>query len=230
MLTPMLRPTCTSVPATRNGVSSTLRTLLSMAATTSSARGTIVSPLSSSRSGTSTRNSSPPWRATMSVARVTDFSRVPKSRSSSSPASCPKLSLISLKLSRSMNSTATPKWWRSARASASARCSWNIARLGRPVQLVVVGQVLDLGLGTHLLGDVAGDRRHRHDRAAVVDDRRDGQRDVDGASRPCGRARCRAGRSARPAPPVTARSVISSLPVDRRQHCPRPGPPTSSAV
>ena len=54
-------------------------------------------------------------------------------RSSSSPAAWPRLSLTTLKWSRSRNSTARRVPWRSARALARASCSSSSTRLGRPV-------------------------------------------------------------------------------------------------
>ena len=54
-------------------------------------------------------------------------------RSSSSPAACPSVSLIVLKLSRSMNSAATGVWLRRARASICSTRSRISVRFGRPV-------------------------------------------------------------------------------------------------
>ena len=68
-----------------------------------SARGRRASETSSA----STTNSSPPRRPSASVSRTTPSRRAAIARSSSSPAACPSVSLMLLKLSRSMNSAAT---------------------------------------------------------------------------------------------------------------------------
>ncbi len=68
-------------------------------------------------------NSSPPWRAMVSSSRTHSESRRDTWRSSSSPTSWPRVSLMFLKLSRSMNSTATLRPARSARAMERARRS-----------------------------------------------------------------------------------------------------------
>ena len=105
-----------------------------MPATASAARmKSICSARWRSRSERRIRNSSPPWRATTSILRIAE--RRPRSDRlhNSSPAACPKLSLTSLKLSRSMNRTAAPLSVRAARSRAESRCSRNEARFARPV-------------------------------------------------------------------------------------------------
>ena len=62
---------------------------------------------SASTSCSNTTNSSPPSRATTSAARRHSRNRTLISRSRTSPASCPNVSLMTLKRSRSMNSTAS---------------------------------------------------------------------------------------------------------------------------
>ena len=69
--------------------------------------------------------------------------------SSSSPTLWPSESLITLKRSRSRNSTATPRpdaRFRVEPADARAVASTNAQRLGRPVERVVAGLVGQLGL------------------------------------------------------------------------------------
>ena len=61
-----------------------------------------------STSSSSTANSSPPKRAAVSAPRTLESRRRATSMSTSSPAAWPRLSLISLKSSRSRNSTAQP--------------------------------------------------------------------------------------------------------------------------
>jgi hypothetical protein len=80
-----------------------------------------------------TVNSSPPMRATMSVDLKHLSRRWLTAKRSWSPTSCPKESLIILKLSRSRNSTATTSSHCRVRARASSRRSKNRARFGRPV-------------------------------------------------------------------------------------------------
>ena len=87
-------------------------------------------PVTFSRTST---NSSPPHRATVSLGRDGAQDAPPAARSARSPASWPCSSLISLKPSRSMNSTAM-RW--SLRLDAARACSSrssSSARLARPV-------------------------------------------------------------------------------------------------
>ena len=88
---------------------------------------------SSSSSSRRMVNSSPPRRATVSPARTHDFRRSATSTSKASPAWWPRLSLITLKLSRSRNSTATRCFRRSACATARWSRSRKRVRLGNPV-------------------------------------------------------------------------------------------------
>ena len=76
---------------------------------------------------TNTTNSSPPNRARRSVSRITWRRRPATRRSSSSPIPWPRLSLTTLKLSRSMNSTDT---WPAAGAWRAARRDVRRARHG----------------------------------------------------------------------------------------------------
>ena len=87
-----------------------------------------------------TTNSSPPRRPSASVSRTTPSRRAATARSSWSPAPWPSVSLICLKLSRSMNSAATGVWLRRARTSICSTRSRISVRFGRPVSGVVGGQ------------------------------------------------------------------------------------------
>ena len=78
-------------------------------------------------------NSSPPNRATVSIGRSSPLSRSPSVASTRSPAGWPSESLISLKLSKSRNSTASGTPERRERSRATPRRSRNRARLGSPV-------------------------------------------------------------------------------------------------
>ena len=82
-------------------------------------------------SSISTANSSPPKRLTVSPWRTQLRSRSATSASRRSPAAWPRLSLISLKPSRSRNRIATVPSCQRARACSTR--SWNRARLARPV-------------------------------------------------------------------------------------------------
>ena len=105
-----------------------------MLATASAARMKSISSAAwRSRSERRIRNSSPPCRATTSIWRIAPRKRDPTAFNNSSPAACPKLSLTSLKLSRSMNRTAAPLCVRAARVRANSRCSRNEVRFARPV-------------------------------------------------------------------------------------------------
>src|SRR5690554_3324189 len=85
------------------------------------------------RPGRTTRNSSPPRRATVLVPRRQLETRLEASISRVSPASWPRVSLMCLKLSRSRN--ITPTWVSSRRAwaMASFRRSSASMRFGNPV-------------------------------------------------------------------------------------------------
>ena len=90
-------------------------------------------PRRPSTSGSSTPNSSPPRRATVSAVRSVVLSRSATSWRSTSPWWWPSVSLTSLKWSRSMIITASPPPRRSAARSACWMWSRNSTRLGRPV-------------------------------------------------------------------------------------------------
>ena len=86
--------------------------------------------------GSSTTNSSPPRRATVSDSRRTiAASRSATSRSSRSPIGWPSVSLTYLKRSTSISSTLTDALARGAMRSACCSRSVNSARLGRPVSV-----------------------------------------------------------------------------------------------
>ncbi len=79
------------------------------------------------------QNSSPPKRATTSDARTTDLMRRATSISSWSPLAWPRLSLTSLKWSRSSSSKAMPSPLRCACLLACCQRSSRMRRFGRPV-------------------------------------------------------------------------------------------------
>ena len=120
---PTLARMNTSLPSKANGTSS----ICMIRSATSAAW--IPSPPSSRRIA----NSSPPSRAAVSAARSTFFSRSPTWSRSPSPAACPSESLIVLKSSMSMNSTAIGFASRSCRSIACSTRSRNSARLARLV-------------------------------------------------------------------------------------------------
>ncbi len=120
---PTLARMNTSLPSSANGTSS----ICMIRSATSAAW--MPSPPSSRRIA----NSSPPSRAAVSAARSTFFSRSPTWSRSPSPAACPRESLIVLKSSMSMNSTATGLRSRSCRSIACNTRSRNSARLARLV-------------------------------------------------------------------------------------------------
>ena len=119
----MLALTQTSSVPTRIGA---LRASAMRSATRSAI--SVVPPVSSSSA-----NSSPPNRATVSPGRADALSRSPTTTSSWSPTGWPRLSFTTLKSSRSRNSTATGPSSRSARSSAWETRSRNSARLANPV-------------------------------------------------------------------------------------------------
>src|SRR5947207_10875525 len=69
----------------------------------------------------------------MSPGRASVIRRSPMTRSIASPPARPSASLIGLKPSRLMNSSASRRWCRSARCTSRARCSSNCWRFGSPV-------------------------------------------------------------------------------------------------
>jgi hypothetical protein len=129
---------CTSRSADDPGAASAIPMLAStFTIRPSSATGAEISaptrratPSASTASVSSTANSSPPSRAHMSSGRTLPRNRAATTRSSSSPAMWPNRSLIALKSSRSMNSSAR---CRSGSAMANSRAAVNAARLARPV-------------------------------------------------------------------------------------------------
>ena len=109
-------------------------------------------------------NSSPPNRPSMSRSRTTDRSRSLITRSSSSPTAWPRLSLITLKLSRSMNSTAIEPELGSVEPAAQLFEEVGPVRQAR--QLVVARRPLQVGGGLALIGDVLDvDDRDARDRS-----------------------------------------------------------------
>ena len=117
----MLTPTCRRMSSTLNGSWISLRS-----------RAARSSASSSPASGSRTANSSPPSRARTSPGRSAGCRRGPTWRSSWSPAWWPRLSLTSLKPSRSSSSSAAG---RRAVAVVSTRAvsSSRARRLARPV-------------------------------------------------------------------------------------------------
>jgi hypothetical protein len=111
----------------------------------------------------STMNSSPPQRDTVSSARTAASRRRATACSTRSPQWWPRLSLMRLKRSRSMNSTATTLPERALRAIARCRRSSSRLRLGRPVR--VVGGLVDQASGG---GDALGDVVEGQHGAALV--------------------------------------------------------------
>jgi hypothetical protein len=118
---PTLAPEATSASPTTIGSAST-STIRSAIAWACAASGTV----------STTTNSSPPNRATMSACRQRWRSRRATATSTWSPTAWPSPSLTSLNPSRSQNSTAS---WRSpsSRHRAADSSSISAARLGRPV-------------------------------------------------------------------------------------------------
>ena len=84
-------------------------------------------------SRSSTANSSPPRRAAMSLERSTEPRRSPTATSSASPAACPRLSLTSLKSSRSTNRTIGTNPLGSRASRREATTCVNSDRLASPV-------------------------------------------------------------------------------------------------
>ncbi|MCY1443729.1 hypothetical protein D9M71_601570 [compost metagenome] len=87
------------------------------------------------RGVSSTANSSPPRRATRSFSRSCARTRVATLTSTSSPAAWPWLSLMSLKLSLSRNSSAMCSRYLLALRSVRLSRPSKKARLGKPVKL-----------------------------------------------------------------------------------------------
>ena len=118
-LTPMLAETQTCCLNRSNGSASRSRSLPATS-----------TPSSALNAGNTTANSSPPRRATRSLSRMYSRSRFATPRSRASPASCPSVSLITLKRSRSIikSDTLPPSRLRSLINSSS--CSRSSARFG----------------------------------------------------------------------------------------------------
>ena len=120
---PMLALVVSSWPSTCRGGRSTSS---SFCATRAAASAPLVP-------SSSTMNSSPPSRATVSLLRSVWTSRSATPLMIWSPVSRPSESLISLNRSRSTSITVSSWRARRARSIAWARRSWNSRRLGRPV-------------------------------------------------------------------------------------------------
>ena len=109
--------------------------------------------------GSTMPNSSPPSRATVSSVRSDSVSRRPTIRSSSSPAWWPRVSLTSLKWSRS-TSTSAPRSPVRPRASDSSADAPEQLAVGQPGQRVVQGLVLVVGgVPAQRPGGPPGDQR-----------------------------------------------------------------------
>ncbi|MNC67162.1 hypothetical protein D3C75_1176330 [compost metagenome] len=85
------------------------------------------------RFSSSTTNSSPPSRATVSLSRMQPERRSATCRSNMSPRSCPSVSFSALKLSRSMRMTAPVCRLRELAASTCCKRSSMSRRLASPV-------------------------------------------------------------------------------------------------
>ena len=146
----------------------------------------------------------------MSVSRRQANRRSAQPLISRSPAAWPKLSLISLKRSRSRHSTAAIVWRRRHSASACSSRSRSSSRLGSPVIAIVPGGVPGLRLGLELGGDVGGGAAIAPEVALGIDDRlaRDAQRLLL-VARP--RRAGRADRGTAAAPPRSSRWRVPAL-------------------
>ena len=115
-------------------------------------------------SGSSSANSSPPIRNTLSAGRMPRRSSTPTSRRASSPATCPRVSLSSLKSSMSASTSAKP----AGRAATRPRIvSWKLRWLARPGERV--GGGLEL-LALERAQALERDRGVRDEERRVVDD------------------------------------------------------------
>ena len=122
-LIPMLAEQLTLPAATAYGRDSSVMIFCATIAASSAAR-------SASRT---TTNSSPPIRASVSPLRIKLCRRSATVRNNSSPAACPRESLMVLNRSRSMNRTATRPWLRCADMSPCERRSVSSRRFGNCV-------------------------------------------------------------------------------------------------
>ena len=107
----------------------------------------------------------------MSLARRLSFRRSATSRSKASPASWPRLSLMILKRSRSMNSTANLRWLRRDSAGTWFSSSAEHHAVGQPGQAVVRGQILNALFGLLARRDVARHAAVAREAAVVVGQR-----------------------------------------------------------
>jgi len=120
---PTLASMSKDIPSIRIGSATAAR---SRAATSRAAAASLTE-------GSSTANSSPPSRATMSPGRTLWVSRWATNWSSRSPTGCPRVSLTSLKRSRSSSRNPTVAPVRAAWASASLVRRISSLRFDRPV-------------------------------------------------------------------------------------------------
>ena len=103
---------------------------------------TVIAPSTPASSGSSTTNSSPPSRDTLSIGRTAANSRSENWRRTRSPAAWPRESLMSLKQSRSTNSTPVALPERLSSASDWVSRSISRVRFGRPVSVSCVACVV----------------------------------------------------------------------------------------
>ncbi|MNQ86723.1 hypothetical protein D3C85_1019230 [compost metagenome] len=125
---PMLGVTCSRCPSSSMGSASSLRNLSAIMRT-----WRVISERLPSRPVSSTTNSSPPRRATVSSNRTLASRRAVTIFSTASPRGWPRESLMCLKWSRSRKSRAPRISWRCRRAICWVRRSVSRARLGRLV-------------------------------------------------------------------------------------------------
>ena len=170
-LAPMLQPTYSSVPSSHTGSEIDARTRSIHA----------INDCSSTISVMTITNSSPPWRATVSLARAQRESRSATTLSKRSPTLCPRLSLTFLKPSRSMNTTATPLCWRLRYDQRMLQTVAQQIAVRQPGEAVVVRLILELLLIADQIGDVVDDAdvmrrlairiRHRRDEELIPEQR-----------------------------------------------------------
>ena len=142
--TPTLASIETSAEPTRNGSSSACSTRSATASASAS----------DSRSSARITNSSPPSRATVSVSRSISARRSETEISRWSPTAWPRLSLIALKRSRSMNSSAIGPLRAAQPRDRLARA----VHQQQPVRQLRERVVQRLALEPHAVGDVLGGR------------------------------------------------------------------------
>ncbi len=118
-------------------------------------------PRSSGSASSSTRNSSPPWRAS-SPSPSSPASRSAMPRSRASPTAWPCESLTRLKPSRSANSSADRVPGAGCGVHGGAQRGVEVRAVRQPGQVVLEREPPDLGLGVQLVRDVlAGGERAR---------------------------------------------------------------------